>query len=222
MAWVSIRAALGLALRVIALLVLLLIAVRAPAGAAVSWQPGFAPKPARGSTETAAPTEIQALLNLLADPKVQAWIEKQSKAEPPAEAAKPKLASPTEMMSTRVDAVREHIAEMAVAVQDMPAQFAYAGDTLERTIGSHRSRQILTLVGVFAALGYGVEALFWWATQRIRRHLEAHPVDNIGDRVRLIGERAAFALGSAAAYAVGSIGAFLLFRDCCVRSSLPI
>ena len=84
----------------------------------------------------AAPTEIQALLNLLADPKVQAWIEKQSKAEPPAVAAKPKLASPTEMMSTRVDAVREHIAEMAVAVQDMPAQFAYAGDTLERTIGN--------------------------------------------------------------------------------------
>ena len=37
-------------------------------------------------------------------------------------------------------------------------------------------------------------------------------MDNIGDRVRLIGERAAFALGSAAAYAVGSIGAFLLFH----------
>ena len=212
MAWVSIRAALGLALRVIALLVLLLIAVRAPAGAAVTWQPGFAPKPAKGSTETAAPAEIQALLNLLADPKVQAWIEKQIKAEPPVAPARPKLESPMEMMSTRVEAVREHIAELAVVVQDMPAQFAYAGDTLERTIGSRRPRQTLTLVGVFAALGYGIEALFWCATLPIRRHLEAHPVDTIGDRVRLVGERAAFALGSAAAYAVGSIGAFLLFH----------
>jgi small-conductance mechanosensitive channel len=46
----------------------------------------------------------------------------------------------------------------------------------------------------------------------MRRHLEAHPLDTVGDRVRLVLERAAFALGSVVAYAAGSIGAFLVLH----------
>ena len=57
-----------------------------------------------------------------------------------------------------------------------------------------------------------VEALFSRATRRIRENLERHPVDTVGDRVRLVAERAAFALGLVVAYAVGSIGAFLVFH----------
>ena len=67
------------------------------------------------------------------------------------------------------------------------------------------------LIGIFVALGFGAQWLFWLATKRIRQFIEVHPVDTVGDRVRLVAERAAFALGLVVAYAIGSIGAFLAF-----------
>jgi small-conductance mechanosensitive channel len=206
----------GLALRIAALWLAALLIVSAtplvtPAHAANPLS--FPPKPAKPSAETAPPSEIQALLNLLADPKVQAWINEHNKTEAAAPApAKPVAESPEEMMSTRVEAVREHIAEMADAVPGMPAEFAAAGDMLDRTLGGHRPAKILTLVAAFVGLGFGAEALFGYATQRMRRHLEAHPVDTVGDRVRLVLERAAFAFGSVVAFAAGSIGAFLVLH----------
>jgi moderate conductance mechanosensitive channel len=191
----------------------LLIGLATVASAHAASQLSFAPKPAKAAVETAPPSEIQALLNLLADPKVQTWLKEQSKAEPaPPPAAKPVAESPEEMMSARVEAVREHITEMADAIPGMPAEFANAADMLNRTVGNHRPAKILTLVAAFVGLGFGAQALFGYATQRMRRHLEAHPLDTVGDRVRLVLERAAYAFGSVAAFAAGSIGAFLVLH----------
>ena len=64
------------------------------ADAASGGMPTFVPKSAKPATETATPSEIQALLNLLADPKVQAWLEKQNKTEPAPAADKPSLEIP--------------------------------------------------------------------------------------------------------------------------------
>src|SRR5215472_11126550 len=157
--------------------------------------------------------KVQALLNLFADPKVQAWLQQQNKAEAVAPApTKPVAESTEEMLSTRIEAVREHIAEMVGAIPGMPAEFDNARDVLDRTVGNHRPAKILTLVAAFVGLGFGAQALFGYATRRMRRHLEAHPLDTVSDRVRLVLERAAFALGSVVAYAAGSIGAFLVLH----------
>jgi moderate conductance mechanosensitive channel len=172
-----------------------------------------AAKSAKTAAETAPPSEIQALLNLLADPKVQAWLAQQHAADTVAPApAKAEIDSPAEMMSSRVEAVRQHLADMAGAVPGLPADFARAAAMFHEEVGNRRPARILILLAAFVGLGFGVQALFGGATRRIRQNLDGHPVDTVGDRVRLVAERAAFALGSVVAYAVGSIGAFLVFH----------
>jgi moderate conductance mechanosensitive channel len=173
----------------------------------------FGTKSAKTSAETAPPSEVQALLNLLADPKVQAWLAQQHASEAAAPApAKPALESPEAVMSSHVEAVREHLTHMTDAIPGIPAEFAHAADVFQERLGGRRPARILTLLAAFVALGFGVDALFNRATRRIRQNLDRHPVDTVGDRVRLVAERAAFALGSVVAYAIGSIGAFLAFH----------
>jgi small-conductance mechanosensitive channel len=204
----------GLALRTVAfwLAALLIGAVLLPSADAAG-MPAFAPKPAKAAAETAPPSEIQALLNLLADPKVQAWLTQQKKTDAAAaETAKPPAESPQQIMAAHVEAVHEHISAMVDVVPTMPAQFAHAMDVFRDRLGSRRPARILGLICGFVALGFGTEALFWLATKRVRRNLEDHPVETAGERVRLVAERAAFALGLVVAYAIGSIGAFLAFR----------
>ena len=206
------RTAIGLALRGAAILLaaLLISAVTVPAGYAAS---GTATKSAKTSAETATPAEIDALLSLLGDPKVQAWLKQQHSTEAAAAApAKPKDDSPEDMMSARVDAVRGHLAALTDAIPGMPAEFAHAADVFQDRLGGKKPARILTLLAAFVGLGFGFEALFSRATRRIRENLDRHPVETVGDRVRLVAERAAFALGLVVAYAVGSIGAFLVFR----------
>jgi moderate conductance mechanosensitive channel len=203
----------GLAQRALVFwLIVLLTGVAAVPATHAAGMPSFAPKSSKSSAETAPPSEIQALLNLLADPKVQAWLDKQSKAAEAAapKAAKPAEESPDQVMSSHVEAVREHFSDMAEVMPGMPAEFAHAADVFQAKLDRKPAR-LAGLIGVFVALGFGAQGLFWLATKRIRQHLEVHPVDTVGDRVRLVAERAAFALGLVVAYAIGSIGAFLAF-----------
>src|SRR5690348_7235579 len=118
----------------------------------------------------ATPAEVQALLNLLADPKVQDWLKQQHATTgiaPPA-TAKPEDDAPAEMMSSRLEAVRERLADMADALPGMPAEFAYAAGQFQERFEGKRPERILTLLAAFVALGYGVQALFSRATRRIR------------------------------------------------------
>ncbi len=108
--------------------------------------------------------------------------------------------------------MRGHLADLTDAIPGMPAEFAHAADVFQERLGGQRPARILTLLAAFVGLGFGFEALFSRATRRIRENLDRHPVETVGDRVRLVAERAAFALGSVIAYAVGSIGAFLVFH----------
>src|SRR5271170_6192607 len=90
------------------------LAATSPAAYAAS---ATAAKSAKASAETASPAEIDALLSLLADAKVQAWLRQQHENQAAAPApAKPSDESPQDMMSARVDAVREHLTEMADAI----------------------------------------------------------------------------------------------------------
>jgi moderate conductance mechanosensitive channel len=206
------RTVIGLTLRAARfwLAAFLIVAVTLPAAYAAS---ATATKSAKASTETASPAEIDALLSLLADAKVQAWLKQQHANEAAAPTpAKPEDESPSEMMSSRVDAVRAHFADMIEALPGMPAEFAHATDVFQERLGGRRPGRILTLLAAFVGLGFGFEALFSRATRRIRENLDRHPVDTVSDRVRLVAERAAFVFGSVVAFTVGSIGAFLVFR----------
>jgi hypothetical protein len=119
----------GLALRIAALwLAALLIGAGTLPAAEAAGTPSFAPKSTKASAETAPPAEVQALLNLLADPKVQAWLTQQKKTEAAAEPAKPALESPQEVMSSYVEAIRAHLTGIVDVVPGMPAEFAHAGD----------------------------------------------------------------------------------------------
>ncbi len=192
---------------VLAALIVGLATAQAAAAASV---PGFVDKPAKTKAEAAPPSEIQALLNLLADPKVQAWLTEHHKADASAAAAaKPVVESPEQIVSSRVDAVRSHISGMVAVMPQMSAEFRHAAGVFQAKLGNRRPGRIFGLVAAFAALGFGAEGLFLLATKRVRRHLETHPVETVGDRVRLAAERGAFALGLVVAYAIGSIGAFL-------------
>ena len=162
----------GLALRAAALwLTVLLIGAAALPADAAGTAP-FASESDKPTAETAPPSEIQALLNLLADPKVQAWLnlladpkvqawlEKQNKTEAAPAAAKPELESPEEVVSSRVEALREHISGMVEVMPDMPAQFMHAADVFHAKLGSRRPERILGLVAILPPWGMAPRRCF--------------------------------------------------------------
>jgi small-conductance mechanosensitive channel len=199
-------ACMGAAIRAVqACLAATLITVSALTGA-------FAAQTGESSSQAAAteepPAQVRALLNLLADPTVQKWLEKQglSKAvAPPAHAASE--ASVSDYFSHYVGATREHIIALVAALPDLPDRFQRAIDLLQEEIP--RRGTVLLLVFVFAALGFGVEWLFRKATQATRERLNGLPVETVHDRLRLVAARFAFALSVVVAFAIGSVGPFL-------------
>jgi small-conductance mechanosensitive channel len=70
---------------------------------------------------------------------------------------------------------------------------------------------VVGLLLVFAALGFGCEGLFWWATSGLRQRIITTGLDTIRDRLHAIWARTVYGLGVVLAYAVGSVGGFLLF-----------
>ena len=102
---------------------------------------------------------------LLADPKVQKWLEQQHPAQ-----ASHKLAPQAETVSRyfdyRVGATRAHITALAAALPDLPNQFERAVALLQADV-LHRGT-VLLLILAFAGLGFGVEWLFRKVTQKIR------------------------------------------------------
>ncbi|HEY1258835.1 MAG TPA: mechanosensitive ion channel family protein [Stellaceae bacterium] len=176
----------------------------------------FAAKPGSSAAAVAAPQEppaqIRALLTLLGDPAVQKWLQKEGVAPVPAKPPKPK--SPTSVshyLDLQLGETRAHIAGLVAAVPDLPRQFTQAGDQIGDEVAGRGRFPISRLLALFVGLGFGVEALYRMATQRVRRRLDALPVASVGERLRLICERFLFAVGLVAAFAVGSLGAFLAF-----------
>ncbi len=158
------------------------------------------------------PAQVRALLNLLADPTTQKWLEKQGlpKAAAPQTHGASKV-SVSDYFSSRVAAVRAHIVGLTVMLPDLPNQFKHAAGLVTAELGRGGRIKVLLLVAVFVTLGFGVEWLFRRATARIRRRLDGLPLDTVNDRLRVVAVRFAFAIGLVVAFAVGSIGAFLAF-----------
>ena len=83
---------------------------------------------------------------------------------------KPHEETVSEYIDSRVGATREHIADLAAAVPDLPNEFEQGVGLLQAEIPTRGT--VLLLVVVFAALGFGVEWLFRKATQKIRQRLD--------------------------------------------------
>ena len=172
---------------------------------------GFAAtqKAAKPSTsEEASPKQIQELMTLLADPKVRNWLEKESKAEAASEQAASEE-SVSQELDGRLAAIREHIVALAGTVPDLPNQYWQGHERVTADLGEHGRTKALLLLAFFVGLGIGVEWLFSKATQGVRARLDTLSLETVGDRLRVIALRFAFAVGLVAAFALGSIGPFL-------------
>ena len=161
-----------------------------------------------------SPQELRALAELLRDPAIQTWLQAQAEGAPAAapEVAANEGAAAHQMMAGRIDAMRAFLRELAAAVPTLPDELRHASTTFAAERQSHGAPRLMALLAVFAALGFGLEWLFWWATTGFRQRLIAAGVGTVRERVRAIGMRAAYGLGVLLAFAVGSIGAFLLFE----------
>ncbi len=194
------RAAIAPALRALRLgLAVVLMALAAGTGAVGKEGPSPPPQP----------PQVRALINLLADPAVQKWLEQAGAPERPAIAAKPQPV--TEFFASDLGRIRQHITEVVAAFSTLPAAVSEAALGLEAEAEGGGSFPIGKLLAGFVALGFGAELLFRLGTRRVRRHLDALPVASQAERMRVIAERFGLAAGLVLAYAVGSIGAFLGF-----------
>jgi small-conductance mechanosensitive channel len=185
------------------------ILVTAPLSGALAATPKSG-KPAASAKSEATPEKIQELMTLLADPKVRDWLEKESKAEAAQEReADGEGNSVSHEFDTHVAAIREHIVALGAALPELPDQIETAHSRVTSELGAGGRAKGLLLLAIFVGLGFGVEWLFRKVTEKIRRHLDEHPLATVNDRLRVVATRFAFAVGVVAAFALGSVGGFL-------------
>src|SRR5438477_55105 len=164
--------------------------------------------PAAG--EEATPPQIQQLLTLLADPKIQVWLKQQNETRSAAASALDAAEeSPSHYLDARIGAIREHLLALAHTVPDVPHQFARGAARVSAELGEHGRAEVLLLLLVFVGLGTGVEWLFRKATETIRDRLDGLPLETVKSRVHLVAIRFGFAVGMVVAFALGSVGPFL-------------
>jgi small-conductance mechanosensitive channel len=159
--------------------------------------------------EQATPPQIQQLLTLLADPKVEQWLKEQNQAKTAASEQAIAADSVSHALDSRLAAVREHIVAVARTIPDLPNQFWQGRARVTADLGENGRVKALLLLAVFLGFGIAVEWLFRKATQRARSHLDALPSETVKERLHIVALRFAFAVGLVVAFALGSIGPFL-------------
>ena len=157
------------------------------------------------------PAKVRELLDLLADPQVQAWIK--TEAAPKAAASTGAAAGAEEQLeehfSGRLGDFRAHIAAVIAVIPQLPAQFALGIENLNRERQGHLP--IVVYVAVFLALGFGVEWLFLRMTARIRHWVSTMPIESVAQRCTALGASLGYRLAAVGIFGVASIGAFFIF-----------
>jgi moderate conductance mechanosensitive channel len=199
----------GAAARVTAIWLAALMLWTAPQTAALAAKGGAASS-ASASDEATSP-KIHEFLTLLADPKVQEWLEKQGAAKAGASGSETGETSVSHELDADLSAIREHIIALGAAFPDVPNQFERASSRVNVELGHGGRTRALLLLAVFVGLGFGLEWLFRKATQGVRARLDSLTLDTVGNRLRVVAARFAFAFGLVAVFAIGSVGAFLAF-----------
>src|SRR5438445_10347737 len=103
--------------------------------------PAAAPAPAASRSaaagEDATPPQIQQLLTLLADPKVEAWLKQQNEAKTAVAARDSAEESVSHYLDSRLGAIREHIVALARTVPDLPNQFERGRSLVSADLGEN-------------------------------------------------------------------------------------
>jgi small-conductance mechanosensitive channel len=168
---------------------------------------------APASAET-PPHQVELLLDLLRDPAVQQWLEKQptigAAAEQPAPTAEPQQ-SAAGYFAQRLEYLRNNLELLAAARHKLPAELERAWIIMTLEFQEHGLLALLLLIGIFIGVGFLCVWGYWQLTTGFRNWLIGREIMNVGDRLRAMVARLAFATGWALSFAIGSIGAFLCF-----------
>src|SRR4051794_36350299 len=157
--------------------------------AALAAEPA-AETPAPSVVAEATAPKIRELLALLADPSIQVWLNRQNETKS-ASASRQDIAeaSVSQVLDTRLAAIREHIIALASTVPDLPNQFWRGHARVTADLGENGRVKALLLLAVFFGLGASAEWLFRRATQKVRRHLDTLPSETVKDRLHLVALR---------------------------------
>ena len=183
---------------------------------------------AASSAET--PADVQQLIELLRKPSVQEWLAKEAPATgaegAAATAATPATPAPPETLAQKakteeanlardfrrwVAGIRTHVAAIRDAAVRLPSEMAVIGQSLATEIAAKGFWQILLFAIGLLVLGYGCQQAYWSGTRAWRKHVLAIPLDSVGNRLKVVGQRLSYNLLWLVSFAVGSLGALLLF-----------
>ena len=176
-----------------------------------------APVLAQDQTQPASeapPHQVELLLDLLRDPAVQQWLERQPTVGAAAQAEQP---APAQQQSAggyfahRLEYLRNNLHLLAAARHKLPAELERAGIILSLEFEEHGLIALLLLTAIFVGVGFLFVWAYWRLTTGFRNWIIASEITSVGDRLRAMMARLAFATGWALSFAVGSVGAFLCF-----------
>ena len=167
------------------------------------------PLAVRAASPESPPEKAHELLRLLADPELQRWIARQGTTVAPMAAAS--AATGDNLLAGQIDTMRAHLAAIGQAIPRVGAALVEASGRLHKEMAAQGMNSMFLLVAVFAALGVGVERLFWLVSGGVRKWIIATRLDTAGARLRAAAARLGFGTAWVAAFALGSVGAFLAF-----------
>jgi small-conductance mechanosensitive channel len=164
------------------------------------------------ANEQLPPPAVRELFSLLADPTVQQWLERQRAAERAAQPSpEPSDAVASAYLSTRLSAIRDHIATLVAAGPRLPDEFRRVGAVLKGEMQRNRGLGVL-LLATFMGLGLGAEWLLRRATAEVRRRTAELRLDTVGGRLRAAAARFFLGVAQLTAFALASVGAFVAFE----------
>ncbi len=163
------------------------------------------------SAATEPPSEkLRALLQILSDPEIQGWVAQQ-RAGVAGAIAEPAAVEGGGMLAGQIDGIRAHLASIGAAMPKVSGALSTAAAQLRVEMAEHGLGHFFLLLAAFAALGFGVERLFWLVSGSVRKWIIASHLDSPAERLRAAGARLGFGASWVAAFALGSVGAFLAF-----------
>ncbi|MFL5335525.1 MAG: mechanosensitive ion channel family protein [Geminicoccaceae bacterium] len=163
------------------------------------------------------PDQVKSLLQLLSDPVVKGWIERESKGEaaaPPSAGSEltQEEASVSAFVEGRLVAAHDHLARTIAAAPGVPGELAATAGRLRQEADNWFPGEMALLIVVFVGLGLLAEWLFRRASAGVRARYHIHIAGATGPaRLKAMGRRLLTEIVGILCFALGSIGAFMLF-----------
>jgi len=155
------------------------------------------------------PPRVQELLELLADPAVQDWLQRQTAASAATATTDIADVATPDYLARRIDAIRTHLEALVATAPDLPRALATAGGILQQELARHGPGAVLLLLGIFLALGLGAQWFYRHIARAAPAWIAALPLTTVHQRLCAVGAHLVHGIGMVFAFALGSVGAFL-------------